>query len=129
MSFLVDSIPDEYKTQDICDIVVSLYPLLIIHCPNKYITQTMCGEAVHYSLASLKLIPDCLPETSKMIKKLYTALYADDNIVYFNENSGDVAFSCNKMSIFSIDVNNIYIGNNFVKNDPDTIFDTTFVLA
>ena len=24
-----------------------------------------------------------------MIKKLFTALYADENILYFNENSGD----------------------------------------
>ena len=33
----------------------------------------MCDEAVNYSLAALKLIPDWFV-TSKMIKKVYTAL-------------------------------------------------------
>ena len=30
-----------------------------------------------------------------MIKELYTALYADENILYFNEDSSNVVFSCN----------------------------------
>ena len=38
--FLVfDSIPDQYKTQETCDIVVSLYPFLIVYCSDNYITQ------------------------------------------------------------------------------------------
>ena len=32
-----------------------------------------------------------------MIKNLLTALYTDENIFYFNEDSGDIVFSCNKM--------------------------------
>ena len=51
----------------------------------------MCVEAVDDSLATLKLIPDSLV-TSKMIYKLYTALYADENIWYFNEDSGNIVF-------------------------------------
>ena len=43
----------------------------------------MCDEAVDDSLVSLKLIPEWFV-TSKMIRKLYTALYADDNVIYFN---------------------------------------------
>ena len=39
MFFVFDSIPDEYKTQEICDIVVSLHSLLIAYCPDKYVTQ------------------------------------------------------------------------------------------
>ena len=42
----------------------------------------MCDEAVDDSLAELKLIPDWFA-TSKMIKKLYTALYADDGLLFF----------------------------------------------
>ena len=37
----------------------------------------MCDEVVDDSLAVLKLLPDRLV-ASKMIKKLYTALYTDD---------------------------------------------------
>ena len=35
--FLFDSIPNQYKTQEICGIVVSLYLFLIAYCPDKYI--------------------------------------------------------------------------------------------
>ena len=56
--------------------VVSEDPFLIVHSPDKYITQRMCDKAVDDSLAALKLIPDWFV-TSKMIKKLYTVLYAD----------------------------------------------------
>ena len=44
----------------------------------------MCDEAVDGSLAALSLIiPDWLV-TSKMIKKSYTALHADKNILHFD---------------------------------------------
>ena len=58
--------PDQYKTQEICDIVVSLYPFLILYCPDKYKTQKMCDEAVDDSLAALKFFLDWFV-TSKTI--------------------------------------------------------------
>ena len=72
----------------------------------------MCDEAVNDSLTALKLIPDWLV-TIKMIKKLFTALYADENILYFNEDSGDAVFSYNEMGIVNIDLNNINLDDNF----------------
>ena len=81
-----------------CDKVVSEDPFSIIYCPDKYKSQRMCDEAVHDSLAALKLVLNCF-FTSKMIKKLFTTLYADENIFYFNEDSGNVVFSCNEMGI------------------------------
>ena len=44
----------------------------------------MCDEALNDSLAALKLIPNWFV-ISKMIKKLFTALHADEHTVYFNE--------------------------------------------
>ena len=58
-------------------------------------------SAADDSLAALKLILDWFV-TSKMIKELYTALYADENILYFNDDSGNVVFSCNEMGILNI---------------------------
>ena len=55
------------------------------------------------------------------MKKLYTALYADENILCFNEDSGDVVFNCNVMGIFIIDLNNVNLDNNFDEDDPETI--------
>ena len=58
---------------------------------------------------------------SKIIKKLYNALYADDGLLFNDENSGDVIFCCNGMGILSVNLNNINLDNNFDKDDPNTI--------
>ena len=61
---------------------MSLYPFLIVYCPDKYKTQKVCDEAVDDCLAALKFVSDwCV--TSKIIKKLYTALYADDDWLFW----------------------------------------------
>ena len=69
--FVFDSSPDQYKTQEICDLscfFISFYnnTIIIIYCPDKYTTQIMCDEAIDDSLAALKLIPDWFV-TSKII--------------------------------------------------------------
>ena len=53
-----------------------------MYCSDKYKTQRMRDEAVDDSLPALKLIPDWFV-TSKMIKKLYTALYAHNGLLFF----------------------------------------------
>ena len=103
-----------------CGRVVSEDPFLIVSCTDKYKTQRMCDEAVDDSLAALKLIPDWFV-TSKMIKKRFTALYADENTLYFNEDSGNVVLSLNEMGILNIDLNNINLDNNFDEDDADII--------
>ena len=63
-----------------------------------------------------------------MIKKLYTGLYADDGLLFSDEDSGDVTFFCNK--IFSVNLNNFNLDNNFDEDGPDTIISyQTFGLA
>ena len=96
--------------------VVSQDPSLIVCCHK---TQRMCDKAVDDCLTALKLVPDWFV-TSKMIKKLFTALYADENILCLNEGSGDAVFNCNGLNIYNIDLNNINFDNNFDKHDPDT---------
>ena len=44
----------------------------------------MCDKAVDDFLPTLNFVPDWFV-TSKMIKKLFTALHADENILYFDE--------------------------------------------
>ena len=83
MLFGFDIAPAKYKTQEICNLAVSLYFPLILYCPYKYITQEMCDEAVNDSLAPLKFIPNWFV-TSKMIKERFTASHADEIIPYFN---------------------------------------------
>ena len=68
----------------------------------------------------MKLISDWFV-TSKVIKKLFTALYEDRNILYFNEDFGDAVFNYNEMGIVNIDLNNINLDDNFDEEDPKNI--------
>ena len=88
----------------------------------------MCDEAVGNSLAALKLVPNWFA-ISKMIKELFTALQADENMLYFNEVSDNVVFSCNEIGILNINLNNFNLDNNFDEDDPDTIFLSDFSLG
>ena len=113
-------VSDWHKTQEICDRVVSEDPFLTVFFPDKYKSQRMCDEAVDDTLATLTFIPDWFV-TSKMIKSLYTAFYADANILYFDEDSGNVVFYCNELDILNIDLKNVNLDNDFKEDDPDAI--------
>ena len=80
----------------------------------------MCDEAIDDSLAALKLFQDWFV-TSKMIKKLYTALYAGDGLLFLDENFGNVSFCCNEMGFLSVNDNSINLDNNFDEDDSDTV--------
>ena len=108
-----------------CYRVVSGDPLLIVYCLDQYKTQRICDEAVDNSLAALKLVSNSFV-AGKMIKKVFTALSADENILCFNEDSGNVIFNCNQMGILSIDLNNINLDNDFDEDNPDAIIPTDF---
>ena len=114
-------IPDQYKTQEIYDRIISEDPFYIRYVPDQYKTQQMCDEAVDDCLATLKFVPDWFV-TSKMIKKLFTALYAGDNILYVNEDSSDAVFPCNGMGLPNIDLNNInFDDTNYDEDDPESV--------
>ena len=51
----------------------------------------LCDNAIDDSLAAPKRILDWFV-ASTMIKKRYTALYVDKNMLCFNEDSGDAGF-------------------------------------
>ena len=78
-SLIIYCCPDKYKTKRMFDSIVSEDPSLIVYCLDKYETQGICDEAVNDSLSALKLVLDWFV-TNKMIKGLFTALYTDENI-------------------------------------------------
>ena len=81
----------------------------------------MCKKAVDDFLQALKFVPNWTV-TSKRIKKLLTALYADENILYFNEDSGDIVFFGKEMCILGINLNDInFDDTNYDEDDPETI--------
>ena len=74
-----------------CNDIASQDHFVIVYCPDEYKIKRMCNKAVDNSLAVLKLVHDWFL-TSKTIKKPFTALYVDENILYFDEDSGIVVF-------------------------------------
>ena len=52
---------------------------MLKYCPDKY-NSKMCDEAGDDFLPTLSFVPDWFV-TSKIIKKSFTALYADENIL------------------------------------------------
>ena len=92
---------------------------LIAHCSDKYKTQRICDEfkAVDHSLGTVKPIIDWFV-TSKMIKKLYTALY-----------TANVTFFCNELGTFCVNYNNINLENNFMTIVRILLFLLDFGLA
>ena len=92
---------------------------MLKYSPNKHITQKMCDDAVDDFVRTLNFVSDWFV-TSKMIKILFTALYVDENILYFDKDFGNVVFNYNEMSILNIDLKNINLDNNFDEDDPGT---------
>ena len=117
----------QYKTLEMCDKIISDDPFRLKHCHDKYKTQEMCNKAVDDFLLALKFVPGWFV-TSKMIKNLLNALYADHNILHFNEDSGDTVSSYNQMGILSKNLNNIVLDYaNYDEDDPETIIHIRFL--
>ena len=56
-----------------------------------------------------------------MIEEPSTALYADENILYFDKDTANVVFIYNEMGILDIDFNSINLDNDFDEDNPDSI--------
>ena len=90
----------------------------------------MCAKSVDNFLPTLKFVPDWFFK-SKMIKKRYNALFSDDDILFFDGDSGNVTFSNDEMSILSVDLNIIINLDeaNFLKMILKLSFMSDFWLA
>ena len=70
-----------------CDKIISDDPFSLRYVPDQYKTQQMCDEAVDDFLPILNFVLN-LFVGSRVIKKVFTALYADENILYVDEGFG-----------------------------------------
>ena len=69
----------------------------------------------------MKLVVPDWSVISKTITKRFTALYADENVLYLTEDSGNVVFSHNEIGNLNLDLNNINLDNDFDEDNPDSI--------
>ena len=112
---------DRYKTQKICDKTVSKDPFTVKYCHGRYKTQEICDKAIDHFLPALKFVSNWFAR-SKMIKKVHSFFFANNDIFFFDEDSGNVTFSSDEMGILCIDLNNVNVDDvNFDEDDPETI--------
>ena len=85
----------------------------------------MCDKAVDrcFLYLILSLINISLTKyLTLFFLKSFTALYADENILYFNKDFSNVTFCCNKMGILSVNLKKINLDyTNYEENGPGTI--------
>ena len=75
----------------------------------------MCDEALDDFLPTLKFAPDWFV-TSKIIKKLFTDLYADEIVLYFDADFGNVVLTLMKMILVLLLLSEFWIGIVNLKN-------------
>ena len=98
VSMMLESYLDRYKTRKIYAI-----KLLMVFCQ-------------HETLFLIRLLQ------VRSLKKLYNDLFAEVDLLFFNEDSGNVTFFGDEMGVLSADLNNINLDDvNFDKDDPETI--------
>ena len=91
-----DDIEDKFFT------VISIDSLLVHE--NKCYMQVYLDSCA-YKITD-KQVTDFLDNNLEI---LCTALYADDGLFSFDEDSADVTFFCNEMGILSVNLNNIIL--------------------
>ena len=104
-----------------CDEVVSKKPKTLNYCPDSYKIQEMRDKSADNFLPKLKFISDWFVK-STIMKNIYHALFADDDILFSDEDSDNIPFSSDELGILREDLNNISIDDtNFYEDDPKTI--------
>ena len=66
------------------------------YLPDQYKTEKMCDKAADDCLAALKFVPNWFVRNKIMIKKVFTASHAAENALSFDEDFGNVVYNCNE---------------------------------
>ena len=107
--FVFDSILDQYKTQEICDIVISLYHSLY---PDRILPNSKNVWWSYWWFSS----------SIKTFSRLVRYKQNDKKtLLFLDENFGNVTFCCNEMGFLSVNDNNINLDSNFDEDDSDTV--------
>ena len=100
-----------------CNKAVSEDPFMLKSCHDRFKTNKADDDFP----SAIKFVPDWFV-TSKITKKVQSALFGDDHVLFFDENSGNVTFSIYEIDIVSMDLNNIDLDDvNFDGNNPENI--------
>ena len=91
-----------------CDRFIARDPFLLKCCFDRYKTQKIYDKAANNFHLSLKFIPSCF-FTNKLIKIFHDALFANNDILFFDKDFHNVVFYTNEMYILSLDLDKIHL--------------------
>ena len=95
---------------------------MLRYCLDRCKSQEMPDKAVDDFLPVLKFVSGWFV-TSKMTKELRNALFNDDDILFFDEDSANVT-----LGILSVHLNNINLDDvNFYDDGPETTIPVNLV--
>ena len=118
--FILDFIPNCYKTQEMCKKAVSKEPFMLKYCLDKYKSHKVCKEAAAY-LPLLKFVATWFV-TNKILKGLDNAVFFNDDIVFVNADSDNVTTFSNYVGLVKVDLINVSLDDyNFDNGDPEII--------
>ena len=101
-----------------CDKTIDTCPFVFDSVPDRYKTPEMCDNSVVAFLPTLKFVPDWFV-TSKTIKSLDDDLFSNDDIILVNEDSNNITIFSDEMGIFSVDLNNTNLDDVNLDDDDD----------
>ena len=115
-TFEFDSVPDQYKTHEMCDKVVSEEPFMLKYCLDRYKTQEMHNKTVDACLLALKFVPNWFVK-NKMLKKRNNVVFSIDDIDLDDIEFNNVTFFSDDMDIATIYLTNINLNDDDFNED------------
>ena len=89
-------ISDLYKTEKMFNRMIS-DSFSLRYVPDQYKTEKMYDKAAADDcLATLTFVSNWFVRNKIMIKKVFTASHAAENVLSFDEDFGNVAYNCNE---------------------------------
>ena len=79
MSFVIRYVPDQYKTQQVCDKALPKNGGKLESVPDCYQNQEICDEAVDNYPHTLKVVPDCY-KIQEICDKLSILIFPQYNL-------------------------------------------------
>ena len=68
-------IPDYLKTKKMCKNGVKKLPFVINYVPNQYKTQEICDKVILENDRTLKFVPDCNKKKRQIVLRLLTIMF------------------------------------------------------
>ena len=102
--FVFNSFAALYKNLKMCDKPFFEDCFMLKYCLHRHKTQELFNKTVDNVIPILEFVPDWFV-TKNMIKNLYAAIFADDNILFFDEYSGNATFTTDEMGILCANIN------------------------